>query len=101
MISTVGLRHEAKLCATAVAPNRGRAKITDDQVLPAVPGKIYGYKQCVMMNKERNNLIGIIQGGTPLRRAECPMMLSKGKEWAFDFQGPLAIYRKLADFPCA
>ncbi|KAI0452150.1 hypothetical protein F5B21DRAFT_354841 [Xylaria acuta] len=59
-----------------VAPNRGRAKINDDPIVPAVPGKIYGYKQCVKVNQERHNLFDLL-GGSPLRRAECPMMLAK------------------------
>lgn len=57
-------------------PTKGKKKITDDKAIPAINEKIYGYKNCVKINKNRFFLE--IQGITPLTRAECPMMLAKG-----------------------
>ncbi|XXG94043.1 hypothetical protein Hte_000294 [Hypoxylon texense] len=56
-------------------PKSGKKKITDNAAAPVVTGKIYGFKQCVELN--RNRLFLIALGATPLRRAECPMILAK------------------------
>ncbi|KAE9363335.1 hypothetical protein N431DRAFT_475492 [Stipitochalara longipes BDJ] len=60
-----------------VAPDSGKKNINDDQILPAVPGQIYGFEQCVKINQNRNNFLGVISGVSGLNRAECPMMLAK------------------------
>lgn len=66
------------MCITAQPPLNRRALITDNPVPPIQTSKIYGYKQCVWMNANRDNPVAIAAGASPLTRADCPTILAKG-----------------------
>ncbi|KAI1081984.1 hypothetical protein F5B20DRAFT_588091 [Whalleya microplaca] len=56
-------------------PTGGKKRISDNPAPPVVLKKIYGFENCVAVNDKR--LILILNGVTPLKRAECPMILAK------------------------